>query len=226
MIFYFHMNSSNHGLHEAIKSIVWFHQITLSPGVITPGVDKSAEKTFHLGLPDDLTGKSVLDLGSWDGFFAFECERRGASRVVAVDDFVWRNHATKDRGFDLAHEVLQSKVKKVHCSFESLDNLDESSFDYVLMLGVLYHAPDPLGYLRRVRRLCSGTLILETHVDLLDFPRPAIAYYEGSTLGNDPTNFWGPNTAAVVGMLKDSGFKHVEPQPVFWNTRQAFHAFV
>jgi tRNA (mo5U34)-methyltransferase len=94
------------------------------------------------------------------------------------------------------------------------------------MLGVLYHAPDPLGYLRKARALCSGVLILESHVDMLDYPRPAIAYYEGASLCNDPTNFWGPNTSAVVGMLKDSGFKHVEPQPVFWKTRQAFHAYI
>jgi tRNA (mo5U34)-methyltransferase len=219
------MNNED-SLATRIRDIVWFHQIELHPGVTTPGLDKSAEKASHLGIPRDLHGKTVLDLGCWDGFFSFECERRGAKRVVAVDDFVWRHHATKDRGFNLAHEVLQSKVEKVQCSFEDMSRLDLGKFDYVLMLGVLYHAPDPLGYLRRVKEFCAGTLILETHVDMLDYPRPAIAYYPGDLLNHDPTNFWGPNTAAVVGMLQDSGFVRVESLPVYWNTRQAFHAQV
>jgi tRNA (mo5U34)-methyltransferase len=211
-------------LASRIKEVVWFHQIQLSPTLTTPGMDKSGEKARHLGIPEDLRGKTVLDLGCWDGFFSFECEKRGAKRVVAVDDFVWKHHTTKDRGFDLVHEALQSKVEKVQCSFEDLSQSDLGQFDYVLMLGVLYHAPDPLGYLRWVKEFCAGTLILETHVDMLECPRPAIAYYPGDTLNHDPTNFWGPNTAAVVGMLQDSGFHHVESLPVYWKTRQAFHA--
>jgi tRNA (mo5U34)-methyltransferase len=211
-------------LSSRVQEVIWFHQIQLCPGLTTPGLDKSGEKLGHLGIPEDLHGKTVLDLGCWDGFFAFECEKRGAERVVAVDDFVWRHRGTKDRGFDLAHELLRSKVEKLQCSFEEMSRLNLGKFDYVLMLGVLYHAPDPLGYLRRAREFCAGTLILETHVDMLNFPQPAIAYYPGDSLNNDPTNFWGPNTAAVVGMLQDSGFDRVEPLPVYWTTRQAFHA--
>lgn len=219
------MNDEN-TLASRIKEVVWFHQIQLSPTLTTPGIDKSGEKARYLGIPQDLRGKTVLDLGCWDGFFSFECEKRGAARVVAVDDFVWRNHVTKDQGFNLAHEVLGSKVEKVQCAFEDLRHSDFGRFDYVLMLGVLYHAPDPLGYLRRVKELCAGSLILETHVDMLECPRPAIAYYSGDSLNHDPTNFWGPNTAAVTGMLQDTGFKRVESLPVYWNTRQAFHAQV
>jgi len=211
---------------EQASGIKWFHQIPLDNTFTTPGLDASAEKCSHLNLPAQLAGKSVIDIGSWDGFFSFECERRGASRVVSTDDFVWKHVGTKDAGYNFAHSALRSRAQKVLCSVEELDRQRLGTFDIVLMLGVLYHAPDPLGYLRKARSLCSHMLLLETHVDMLDCPRPAIAYYEGSSLNNDATNFWGPNTAAVVGMLKDSGFTRVEPQSVFWGTRQAFHAFV
>jgi tRNA (mo5U34)-methyltransferase len=224
--------------------IKWFHQIRLNKNFLTAGLDRSEEKCANLFIPANLKNKSVIDLGCWDGFFSFECEKRGAN-VTSVDDFVWRNWETKDRGYDLAHAVLKSKAVKVQCPFEKLHQLTarkffcqlktptklvyklpEKGYDIVLMLGVLYHAPDPLGYLRAARKICKDMLILETHVDLLDCARPAIAYYEGDSLNGDATNFWGPNTAAVIGMLKDAGFKKIDPQPIFWSSRQAFHAYI
>jgi tRNA (mo5U34)-methyltransferase len=71
-----------------------------------------------LGLPEDLTGKSVLDVGAWDGFFSFECERRGAARVLAIDTYAWDVHG-KD-GFLLAHSVLRSKVESMRLAAEQL----------------------------------------------------------------------------------------------------------
>lgn len=69
----------------------WWHSIDLGEGVVTPG-RKSAEllagEWDALELPD-LRGKSVLDIGAWDGYFSFEAERRGAARVVALDHYVW-----------------------------------------------------------------------------------------------------------------------------------------
>jgi len=69
----------------------WWHSIDLGDGVVTPGRKALADMRFQLEalrLPD-LTGKTVLDIGAWDGFFSFEAERRGARRVVAMDDHVW-----------------------------------------------------------------------------------------------------------------------------------------
>jgi 2-polyprenyl-3-methyl-5-hydroxy-6-metoxy-1,4-benzoquinol methylase len=209
-----------------MQDIQWFHQIALPSGETTPGRDKTAEKCAHINFPNNLKEKSVIDIGCWDGFFSFESEHRGARRVVSSDFFVWKNVGTKDAGYDFAHKELGSKATKLISSIEDLDAQKIGTFDLVLMLGVLYHAPDPLGYLRKARSLCSEMLILETHVDMLAYPKAAIAYYEGNSFAKDPTNFWGPNTAAVVGMLKDSGFNRVLPQPVFWGSRQAFHAYV
>lgn len=88
---------------RALQDITWFHSIDLGGGVITPGM-KSAEQlaleTQWLALPSSLAGKSVLDIGAWDGYFSFEAERRGAARVVSLDHYVW---STNQRAFDVYH---------------------------------------------------------------------------------------------------------------------------
>ena len=65
-----------------------------------------------MALPDDFSGKSVLDIGAWDGAYSFAAERRGASRVVAVDSFCWNGEGwgTQD-GFHCARRLLGSQVE-------------------------------------------------------------------------------------------------------------------
>jgi tRNA (mo5U34)-methyltransferase len=81
-------------LHARIEAAgPWWHSIELAPGVVTPG-GKSQEllraEVAALRLDDlDLRGKTVIDIGAWDGFYSFEAERRGAARVVALDHFIW-----------------------------------------------------------------------------------------------------------------------------------------
>jgi SAM-dependent methyltransferase len=65
---------------------------------VTPGIDLTREKLPFLGLPDDMCGKRVLDVGCWGGFFAFLAEQRGAE-VAAADVF-------KTRGFEFARSLL------------------------------------------------------------------------------------------------------------------------
>jgi len=84
------------------------------------------------------------------------------------------------------------------------------SFNVVLFLGVLYHLPNPLLALERVASVTEDLLILETVVDMVGVNRPAAAFYPGRELSGDPTNWWGPNHAAVEGMLHSVGFTRVE----------------
>lgn len=72
-------------LWQRVSRIGWYHTIDLGNGVVTPGfVDNRS--TVHLyGLPEDLSGKRCLDIGTYDGFWAFEMERRGASEVIGID---------------------------------------------------------------------------------------------------------------------------------------------
>jgi tRNA (mo5U34)-methyltransferase len=177
-------------------------------------VDNTAERLSRVQLPQNLSGRSVLDVGAWDGFFSFEAERRGAARVVASDYYSW--HGTGwgtgqgKAGFELAREALDSGVSDVDVDVLDLSPERVGTFDVVLFLGVLYHLPNPLLALERVASVTGDLLILETVVDLVGLKRPAAAFYPGRELNDDPTNWWGPNPAAVEGMLRSVGFTRVE----------------
>ena len=64
----------------------WYHTIDLGNGVVTKGI--SVQET-SAGVIPDVSGRSVLDIGAWDGKFSFAAERAGASRVVALDHYAW-----------------------------------------------------------------------------------------------------------------------------------------
>jgi tRNA (mo5U34)-methyltransferase len=212
-------------LRRRVADTSWFHTIDLGNGVVTRGVDDTPRKLRGLDLPTDLTGKSVLDIGAWDGFFSFEAERRGASRVVAVDFHSWSESdaswGTK-AGFELAREALHSKVEDVHADVMDLSpDLVGGTFDVVLLLGVLYHMEHPLLALERVASVTGTYLILETLIDMTFTNRPAAAFYPSDEHLNS-TNWWGPNAPAVVGMLKVAGFSAVRVvQPRSYISRTA-----
>src|SRR3954471_14482364 len=94
-----------------VAELQWHHSIDLGHGITTPGQDRSERKLARLQIPASLKGKTVLDVGAWDGFFSFEAERRGASRVLATDSYSWNgSHDWGDkRGFKLARECLNSR---------------------------------------------------------------------------------------------------------------------
>lgn len=198
---------------QRVSELKWHHSIDLGHGIVTPGQDNSARKLARLQLPSSLAGKTVLDVGAWDGFFSFEAERRGAKRVLATDSYSWNgSHDWGDkRGFLLAREVLGSKVED-----QDIDVLDLSpervggTYDVVFFLGVLYHMRHPMLSVERVASITKEMVILETVVDMLNCGRAAMAFYPGDELGKDATNWCGPNPQAVIGMLKVAGFKRVE----------------
>jgi tRNA (mo5U34)-methyltransferase len=201
-------------LQARVDALRWYHSIDLGNGVVTKGVDDTPVRLSRVHLPPDLSGRSVLDIGAWDGFFSFEAERRGASRVVATDYYAWRGlgWATGQgkAGFELARQALGSHVEDVEVDVMDLSPERLGTFDTVLFLGVLYHLPNPLLALERVAALTTHQLILETVVDMVGFGRPAAAFYPDRELNGDPTNWWGPNAAAVHGMLRAVGFNRVE----------------
>ena len=209
-------------LRAEIATRSWFHTIDLGDGILTPGEKDTRAEVAHMRLPADLAGRTVLDIGAYDGFYSFEAERRGAARVLAADSWTW-NWPGSDarRNFDLAHRVLGSRVDSQVIAVEDLTpEAVGGTFDVVLFLGVLYHAPDPLGYLRRLRSVTGGMAIVETVVDLLDVGVPAAAYYPGSALHGDASNHFGPNPAAVEGLLADAGFARVDAFPPWTTSRE------
>jgi tRNA (mo5U34)-methyltransferase len=197
-------------LRAEVARLKWYHAIDLGQGIVTPGADKSVRKLETIHLPARLDGLSVLDIGAWDGFFAFEAERRGAMRVVANDTHVWHHPAWGRAAFELARRARNSQVEDAEVEVLDLSPDKVGIFDVVLFLGVLYHMQHPLLALERVASVTRRQLILETHVDMLGFRRPAAAFYPGADLKDDGSNWWGPNLAAVSGLLRTAGFKEVK----------------
>jgi len=196
-----------------IDSLPWHHTIDFGGGLLSNGNTKievlRAQADIYFGR--EIRGKTVLDVGCWDGFNSFEAERRGASRVLATDHFAWSDECWGDRrSFELARRGLKSSVEAKDMGLDDLSIETVGQFDIVLFLGVFYHLKHPFADLERVAKLAKETLIVETYMDALDYPRPAMVFYPTNELANDHTNWWGPNRACVEGMLHDAGFKDVK----------------
>ena len=147
---------------EAIaKQEKWHHRIEVSPGVWTPGLQDTQTLLSQIGMPADLSGMRVLDIGARDGFFTFEAERRGAREVVALD-----NESPHNTGFAIAAGLLDSKATYITENVYSLSPERYGRFDLVLFLGVIYHLRHPLLALDRIHDICSqeALLVIETHM--------------------------------------------------------------
>jgi len=220
---------SGEDLRSRAAAIRWYHTVDLGDGVVTSGIDDSPQRLGRLKLPESLAGLTVLDIGAWDGFFSFECERRGAARVVAADYYSWHSSGWGTKaGFELARQALGSRVEDVDIDVMELSPERLGTFDVVLFLGVLYHLRHPLLALEKVASVTRHLLVLETVVDMVGFGRPAAAFYPDRELNRDPTNWWGPNPAAVHGMLRSVGFEQVRtvtepPSAVYRAARAVYH---
>jgi tRNA (mo5U34)-methyltransferase len=198
---------------------VWRHSIEVAPGIYTPG-GPTRRVLRRLGLPEDMTGKSALDIGCSDGFFAFECEKRGASRVVAFDE--WSSpYVDRPEGFETAHRLLQSKVEFRRLDLQTLDPAELGQFDIVLCLGVLYHLRHPLLGMEQLARLTGDTLYLETEVSESVRNQPSMLFIEGLYRARDITTWWVPSIACVQQMARAVGFQRVQTVKVY-DTRAVF----
>ena len=191
----------------ARRDFTWWQIFGLTPGVMTPGVSDIDAVLRRSGLPDDLSGASVLDIGTANGGAAFIAERRGASRIVAADIFDQAWH-----GFDDIRDTLDSSAQFVKASVYDLPDhpaIAGESFDIVLFLGVLYHLRHPLLALDSLRRLTGGHAYVETAVSDWELPDgcPATArFYRGDELNGDATNWFSPNMACLLDWCRSSGF--------------------
>lgn len=215
-------------LRAEVGGISWWHTIDLGNGILTPGIDDSPRKLQRLCIPEDLTGKSVLDIGAWDGFFSFEAEKRGASRVLALDSYAWNGSTWgSKRGFELARRALGSQVEDMELEVLDISPQTVGVFDVVFFLGVLYHMRHPLLALERMSKVTRELLVLETVVDLLSTSRPAMAIYPDGALYGDPSNWNGINLPALRAMLREVGFRRIEvvqkPDPLFKRASRAVY---
>jgi len=217
----------------------WFHSIDVGDGLITPGTCPVDYQRFiwdTLRLPEDMTGLRVLDIGTYDGFYAFECEKRGAE-VVAVDV-----NPEDCRCFALAKQLRGSRITYHQMSVYDLrEETLGGTFDLVLCLGVYYHLRHLFIALDNLWRITRSEMRVETHiidhhfvmadgsvVELKDIdPRlvdvPIYRFYRFNDLNKaDYSNWFGGNVAAVTESLASAGFT---PELLgTWSHRAAFRA--
>ncbi|SFP51429.1 TIGR04290 family methyltransferase [Tranquillimonas alkanivorans] len=175
---------------------------------------------FRHVVPEDLTGKTVLDIGCNAGFYALEMARRGASRVVGIDS---DPHYLAQAEFAAEREGLDIELRQM--SVYDVGSLGER-FDLVIFMGVLYHLRHPLLALDLLHEHVVGDMMLfqcmqrgseavaklpENHDfdDWSPFRRedaPTLWFVE-ERYSDDPTNWFIPNRAAVEAMLRSSGFE-------------------
>jgi tRNA (mo5U34)-methyltransferase len=211
----------------------WFHNLNLAGVATAPhhflGDYPSAKwRGFQHAIPQDLKGASVLDVGCNAGFYSIEMKRRGADRVVGIDSSdVYLAQAR------FATEVCGVNVELKKLSVYEVAQLKER-FDLVLFMGVLYHLRHPLLALDLLHEhVVKDTLVFQTlqrgrepdAVELsADYPfsetaifeepgTPRAVFIEGSYAG-DPTNWWVPNPACSMALLRSAGFELLSrPEP-------------
>ena len=216
---------------DAIRELgPWFHNLHLPGGVQTaPGHqygDFPAFKWRQIAphIPQDLRGATVLDIGCNAGFYSFELARRGA-RVTAIDVdphyLAQARWAARQLGLEQQIEFRQMQI------YEIVDL--PGRFDWIWLMGVLYHLRHPLLALDVVRRKARGCMVLQTLTMLesgaVDTPPdlgiderarlqapgwPRMAFIE-HRLAGDPTNWWAPNDACVLAMARSAGFAVERP---------------
>jgi tRNA (mo5U34)-methyltransferase len=220
---------SPHEIRERVHALgPWFHNLDLhgvptAPSHFLGDYPKIKWRHFADAIPEDLTGKSVLDIGCNAGFYAMEMKRRGAKRVLGLDSM---DEYLRQARF--AAEVNELEIEFRKLSVYDVGSLGER-FDIVIFMGVLYHLRHPLLAVDLIHEHVADDLLVfqsmqrgSTEVEVLkpnydfwtieQFDRagfPRLHFIENK-YADDPTNWWVPNRACVEAMLRSAGFRIVE----------------
>jgi tRNA (mo5U34)-methyltransferase len=216
-------------LDQQVAAVTWYHTIELPGGVTTPGSFDHRPVVPHYGLPEDLSGQRVLDIGSWDGFWTFEMERRGGD--VTALDIGWLSASDLPRdsrvaleaagidvrigqGFDVAHHALGSKVQRLTGTVYDLDPDVLGQFDLVHLGDVLQHLRDPVLALQQIRRVVRGRAhIVDMYTDDFDaLGRGPLFSYQGAYTLN---TWWSMSLEALGQIIVDAGFSDVRLQNTY-----------
>ena len=216
-----------HALASEVAAYPWYHTLELGDGVVTDGMFDHRPVLHRYPLPADLTGLRCLDVGTMDGFWAFEMERRGAREVVAVDApgplaLDWpaslRDTAektldeTKEERFALAHRVLGSSVERIERTVYEIAPADMGMFDVIFCGDLLVHLRDPVGALERIHAVCDGHAVITNPIERFGLrDRLPLARLDGV----DEFGWWTTNLAGLVRMVRAAGFAAVEPSRSF-----------
>jgi tRNA (mo5U34)-methyltransferase len=209
---------------------LWFHNIDLggiqtAPEHFLGDYPSCKWRRFQHAIPADLRGMTVLDIGCNAGFYSIEMKRRGAERVVGLDT---------NEGY-LAQARFAAEVSGVDIELRQMSVFEvgrlEEKFDVVLFMGVLYHLRHPLLALDLIHEHVARDLLVfqsmlrgspagpplqddYTFWDTSIFNDPSFPkmHFVEARYAGDPTNWWIPNEACVMGMLRSAGFT-IEAHP-------------
>jgi tRNA (mo5U34)-methyltransferase len=207
------MGLSKEELLEKVNQHTWYHNIDLGNGIITPGRgwNRIWEPSAKFLERVEFSGKTVLEIGTWDGYFSFKAEALGAGKVTATDIKLWET-------FVLARDILNSKVEFKAASIYSLDeSFPETLFDVIICYGIYYHLLFPNLAFTKMNRVLrpGGTLLLEGAY----YPKyegQSILYFsygEDRLVSNDPTFCTCPTLKCLRNMLHASLFEVTEENP-------------
>ncbi|MBA3281033.1 MAG: hypothetical protein H0U29_02275 [Acidimicrobiia bacterium] len=215
----------------------WYHTIDVAPGVATPGWFDLRHSLDLVPFPD-VRGKRCLDVGTFDGFYAFEMERRGAAEVVAVDvpdheQWDWPIDARagtvgalrdpsvsgppKGHGFRVLADIIGSRVDWQPINIYDLDPEVVGTFDVVVVGSLLLHLQNPVKAMEAVRSVTDGVVLSSDQVELwlsiVGRGRP-LARLRGT---GRTCQWWNYNSAAHRQILWSAGFEEVARSPFFVN---------
>jgi tRNA (mo5U34)-methyltransferase len=186
------------------NSINWYHKFEIEPGVWTDGAHKKdvAAQFRETGVPDNLIGERVLDVGCYDGIFSFGAAKRGA--VVLATDI-----QPETNGFRYLKNMMRDNVHLEYKKQSVYDMDYRGEFDRVLFYGVYYHLEYPvLGFQRLYEAIKPGGMI---HVEGEIYPNELIqsrpfCYFEKGKYKNDETNFHIPTLTCLRAWMEYAGF--------------------
>ncbi len=220
-------------LQRRLDELRWYHTIDVTPRVSTKGWFDLRHALDLIPFPE-VQGKRCLDIGTWDGFYAYELERRGASEVVAIDvvdltsldyppdvradptfDPSLPGTQPRSAGFRLLHQLLDSKVQWRGGNIYDVDPDEFGTFDLVVVGSLLVHLRDPVRALEAVRRVTRGALLS------IDYVHPPVNFLARRRplfeLRGESADFqwWLASDAGLRRLLHIAGFKVEEVSKYF-----------
>jgi len=217
---------------EVLARYSWWHTIDLDGGLVTPGVWDIRHLAPRIPWPEALQGKRCLDVGTMDGFWAFEMEKRGAGEILAIDvpysvsdvhpqrrpTLAQRSHRQVGETFNALVDLLHSKAAFQTLNIYDLNPDAIGMFDLVFVGYLLHQLRDPLRVLEAVRSVCRGSVIV---LDPILYFRSLLSRQPSATIGarRDYDDYFYFNAAGLERVVELAGFRVAAVSPFLYYHR-------